>query len=126
MKRGRKQNEWIEARAKIIKRAIEEGKIVVNESGNIMGRCADCAKYRPLSPDHRISRARGGTNYYANIDWLCTICHQLKHEGKSMAKKNKSKKPEWVKDHACINCKVQTRHFICHSCNRVSVKIPTR
>lgn len=121
--KGKKHYEWIKARAKIIKRSVQEGRIEINEKGNIYGRCFDCSKYQPLSPDHLKGRGRGGSNAYENISWLCLSCHKIKHEG--MGKKKKSNKPKWAEDHKCINCKQPTRQFICNHCNKVSIRIPT-
>src|SRR5574343_110166 len=102
MKAGKKQNEWIKSRAKIIKQAIIEGKIRINEEGNIYGCCTDCLKFRPLSPDHRRKRSVGGSNRYENIDFVCSECHDLRdNRGDPMGKKDKSKKANWQQNHKC-------------------------
>lgn len=122
-----KQYEWIKERAKIIKRAVEEGRITINEQGNIYGICTDCSKYRPLSPDHKRKRSQGGEHIYSNIDWVCNECHDLRdNKGDPMGKKEKSNIYAWKKSHKCISCKQPTRQFICHLCNKVSIKIPTK
>ena len=39
-----------------------------------------------------------------------------------MAKKEKSKKPDWSKRHKCVKCRVETSMYICHNCGEVSIK----
>ena len=121
--KGKKHNAWVKARAKIIKRAVEEGRISINESGNIVGICTDCKKFRPLTPDHVKKRGVGGKDTYNNIEWVCWKCHNLRDNyGDPMGKKDKNKKSVWEKSHKCINCKQPTRQYLCHNCGMISVK----
>lgn len=122
--RGKKYNEWIKDRAKLIKDAVISGRITINEAGNIYGRCEDCKEWKALSPDHKKKRSQGGGNEAGNIDWVCFKCHNLRDNyGDPMKKKeSKSKKPDWQKEHRCVNCKVLTRQYLCHSCGKASIK----
>lgn len=43
------------------------------------GRCAYCGKTGPLTADHRIALARGGSNFIDNILPACRRCNQRKH-----------------------------------------------
>jgi len=117
-----KQSEWIKARRKLIKEGIAEGTLAyVNDT--LMGRCKDCGRFLPLTPDHVKKRSQGGSHDKSNIDWVCVRCHNKRD---NMPKSKKSKKPEWAKDHKCISCKKQTSQFICNHCTKVSIKIPTK
>jgi hypothetical protein len=120
---GKKGREWLRERAKLIKDAVAEGRIEINEAGNIYGICEDCKKWKALTPDHRCSRGQGGGHEKSNIDWVCTECHRKRdQQGDPMGKKKKTKKPAWQQEHRCKNCRGITRHYICHLCGKVSIK----
>ncbi len=119
---GKKGREWIKARAKLIKNAVAENRITINEAGNISGRCEDCKRWRSLSPDHRRKRSQGGGHEPENIDWVCTECHNKRdQQGDPMGKK-KTNKPNWQQNHKCKSCHGFTRQYICHLCGKVSIK----
>lgn len=119
---GKKQKAWLRARHKIIKRAIAEGRIEVNQKGHIRGYCEDCGKYRHLTPDHKRKRSLGGKDIYENIDWVCVKCHDLRDKyGDPMGKKKKNKKAKWEQRHKCKKCRAETELLICHNCGKMSI-----
>lgn len=117
---GKKGKEWIRARAKLIKNAVAEGRITINEAGNISGRCEDCKKWKHLSPDHKTKRSQGGKHEAKNIAWLCSRCHFIA-DNTTMSKK-KSKKPAWAIRHKCVKCKFESALYICPNCGEESMK----
>ncbi len=120
---GQKYQEWVRERAKIIEGAISEGRIVINEDKNIVGKCEDCKEWRELSPDHRKKRSQGGTNDYRNIDWVCFKCHNKRDNmGDPNKKKIAKRKADWMSKHPCQFCKAIVSQLLCPNCGRLSVK----
>lgn len=122
-KRGKKANEWARAKRILIKEAIANGRIEINENGNLQGFCEDCKKWKDLSPDHIKKRSLGGSHEKTNIAWVCFICHQ-KRDNQPMSKK-KNNKPVWQEAHKCISCKKITRFLMCNFCGKLSISAKT-
>ena|GEM_PF-5576338 len=116
---------WIKIRAKLIKEAIIEGRIVVRQShGFPEGYCEDCNQWRQLDPDHIKKRSQGGSNDKSNIAWVCRECHNKRdNQGDPMNKKitRSSKKAEWELPHYCT-CGRTTSLLICNHCGKISIK----
>lgn len=122
---GKKGKAWLKARVKLIKDAVAEGRITINEAGNILGICEDCKHWHNVTPDHKKGRGRGGGHGKSNIDWVCNEppcwCHNKRdQQGDPMGKK-KSKKPAWAKEHKCT-CGDITRMLICERCGKFTIK----
>lgn len=88
---GKKGKAWIKDRAKLIKEAITEGRIVLKDKLPY-GICEDCKHWHFLDPDHKLKRSQGGSNDKANIDWVCNaspcMCHDRRdNQGDPMGKK---------------------------------------
>ena len=123
---GKKGQEWIRERAKLIKEAVLAGTIRLTDDGYIKGVCKDCGHWHNLNPDHRKKRSQGGKHTADNIDWICNeapcFCHDKRdNQGDPMGKKDKSKKPVWMKRHECRYCNSQVSQYICPSCGKKSV-----
>jgi 5-methylcytosine-specific restriction endonuclease McrA len=104
MKRiGKKTKAWIKARAKLVKDAIVEGRIVVRQGhGFPEGYCEDCNQWKELDPDHIKKRSQGGLDTKENIAWICRECHDKRdNRGDPMNKKitRSSKKAIWEQPH---------------------------
>lgn len=120
-KYGKKHQEWIKARAKLIKDAVVSGRFIIDH-GYPEGICADCRQWHPLEPDHNIKRSQGGAHTKDNIEWVCRNCHAARDErGDPMKKKKGNKKPKWMTKHECKECKAITASYLCHRCGKVSV-----
>jgi 5-methylcytosine-specific restriction endonuclease McrA len=119
---GKKSIQWRKDRAKLVKKALLEGKIeIIN--GVIVGRCEECGRWKELEPDHKRKRSLGGSNDESNIEWICRECHNKRDNmGDPNNKKIKAKKADWMIEHQCINCKKKTRQLICEHCGKLSVK----
>lgn len=123
---GKKGREWIRERAKLIKKAVLDGKIQIID-GSIKGICKDCKHWHNLTPDHDLKRSQGGEHIEENIDWICNEppcwCHNKRDNMGDPNKKkiNKSKKADWQREHKCKNCKAMTRQYLCHVCGEKSI-----
>lgn len=118
---GARHREWVKARAKLIKEAVEDGRLSI-DNGYPEGICEDCKQWHPLTPDHRRRRSQGGEHTKENIDWVCVKCHRKRdQEGDPLGKKEKSKKAKWEVAHSCKHCKKTTEILICHHCKKISV-----
>ncbi len=121
---GRKHNEWVRERAKLIKEAVLDGIIKIVE-GKIVGNCLDCGHYHNLTPDHKKKRSQGGKHTKSNIDWICNeppcYCHHKRdNQGDPMKKKVRSKRASWSQNHVCKSCKMNTSFYLCHNCGKPS------
>lgn len=76
---GKKGNQWIKDRAKLVKEAVAEG-IISLVNGSVVGICMDCGHSHPLDPDHRLKRSQGGSNDKSNIDWICNVLPCMCHD----------------------------------------------
>ena len=120
---GKKGREWIRERARLIKEAIAEGRIIVRQyKGFPEGRCEDCREWRQLDPDHWKKRSQGGEHTKENIIWRCRRCHD-KIDNMPDSKKQSGKKAEWQKKHICVYCKKWTSFLLCNFCGRYSIKL---
>lgn len=122
---GKKGKQWIKDRAKLIKEALLEGRIVVRQyKGFPEGKCEDCGEWKELDLDHKKKRSQGGTNDKSNIAWVCRKCHNLRDNfSDPMNKKVKKTKVNWQLEHPCIHCKTINRGLICTHCGVLSLKI---
>lgn len=126
---GRKAREWQKAKRRLLKELKQSGQYRVDGS-KVYGACEDCGKLTYLTPDHIVKRSRGGGHDKENIDWVCIKCHNLRDNyndpkgNKTMKQEKKSttrKKPKWMTDHKCANCKRITAMYLCQHCGRASV-----
>lgn len=121
IKYGKKTKQWIKDRAALIKEAVIEGRLTVI-NGQTLGICADCGRYKNLEPDHRKKRSQGGDNSRGNIDWVCHECHMKRDQGGDPnGKKDRFKKADWQRPHACKVCKRITSFLLCNFCQKLSV-----
>ncbi|MCK9578811.1 HNH endonuclease [bacterium] len=122
---GKKGKAWIKARAKLVKEAIIEGRIVVRQShGFPEGYCEDCNKWRQLDLDHIKKRSQGGLDTKENVAYICRSCHiKRDNQGDPMKKKitRSSKKAIWEQSHECRYCKRTVSMFLCPFCHKKSI-----
>ncbi|MCK5019110.1 MAG: HNH endonuclease [Candidatus Peribacteraceae bacterium] len=131
---GKKGKEWLKAKPKLVEKYKEEG----------ITRCENCGSRFRLDFHHRPSRASQKAEHtFEKTRLLCWECHPFfehnddfdeklfaKPRGYDLklkvdimaAGKKKSRKPVWQQEHKCKSCRVITRHYICHSCGKVSIK----
>lgn len=130
---GKKTEEWLEAKPKLIEIYKEKG----------ITRCENCGSKFGLSFHHRPSRAsQKAVHDYKHTRLLCWECHpffeqneeadkklfvkprgyNLKYKIDIMAKEKKSKKADWQRPHRCRSCGVITSMMICHQCGKVSIR----
>lgn len=57
---------------------------VLRDSGGVCARCGDDGA---CEVDHIVSRRRGGTNEYTNLQALCRVCHAHKSSAEGNAAK---------------------------------------
>ena len=132
---GKKTQEWIKIKPKLVKEYLEKGIIKCENDGRKFG----------LSFHHRPKRSSQEAKHdFKHTRLLCQECHDFFESNEEMDKmlfakargynpklkidimkgkeKSKSKKPEWQQSHQCINCKQITSMLICEHCKEISVK----
>lgn len=123
-KLGKKGLEWQRERRKRIKELEATGKYVVIKT-LLYGNCLDCGRYKCLDLDHRDGRSGDNPHELNNLDPVCRECHIKRHlnmaDKKDNNKSEKSKKPNWQKDHSCKNCKRVIAMLLCPHCGKMSV-----
>lgn len=126
---GKKGLAWQRERRQRIKELKTDERYVV-EGERVYGTCLDCGHWHQLTPDHKIKRSAGGGHEAANIDWVCNeppcFCHSKRDNmgdpnNKKPKDSGKGKKPNWMKDHKCKNCKAVISTLLCGHCGKVSV-----
>lgn len=118
---GKKGKLWQQARRKLIKEALIEGRFTLKDNVPY-GLCEDCQQYKYLSPDHKIKRSQGGGHEAENIEWVCIPCHDKRDNlGDPMNKKPKSKKPAWQREHDCKKCGKRVNTLLCPYCGYMSM-----
>jgi len=130
---GKKGKEWIKAKPKLIKKYQEEG----------ITRCENCGSRYLMAFHHRPKRStQEAVHDFDHTRLLCQKCHTFFEQNDSfdiklfvkprgyfpslkidiMARKSKSKKPDWQRLHKCFRCGYQCSSLICSNCGKVSVK----
>jgi len=131
-KLGKKGKEWQKAKPKLIEIYIKKG----------IKRCENCGSKFGLSFHHRPKRSSQKYKHdFSHTRLLCPGCHdyfEYKEEADKrlfakargfdrktriliMAKKNKSKKPNWQQPHKCKHCKQVSSMLICPNCGNMTV-----
>jgi len=130
---GKKGKEWLKAKPKLIE--IYKAKGITS--------CENCNGKFALAFHHRPSRAsQRAVHDFKHTRLLDPGCHDFfeqnneedkklfakprgynrKYKIDIMAKKKKSKKPDWQQRHKCVKCKEPVEMLICPKCGHMSMK----
>jgi hypothetical protein len=130
---GRKTEEWLKAKPRLIKIYLEKG----------ITKCENCGGKYLITFHHRPKRSsQEAVHDFKHTRLLCGECHdffeyndeadkklfkkprgyKLENKIKLPKENTKSKKPEWQRLHKCWHCHHMTSMFLCHHCGEISIK----